>query len=169
MIGAFGFLERYKGFWKLLDVLRAIECAELLMFSHAKDLETERQWMEDSKGLAVRRVAEFESEEEIVRRLASETDVLVFPHDDKPGVHFASGAVRVGLATGVPVYTSRAAQFDDLGDAVYRSDNVIEGVRRLLEDTDLRTAVTESAREFCQENSWSRIANRHKVLWKEFD
>ena len=169
VIGVFGFLEHYKGFWKLLDVLRAIEGTELLMFSHAKDPEIEKQWIRDSMGLPVRRVAEFESEEEIVRRLAAEADVLVFPHNENPGVHFASGSVRVGLATGVPVCTSRAAQFDDLGDAVYRSDDVIEGVRRLLEDTDLRTAVTESAREFCHENSWSRIASRHEILWKEFE
>jgi len=165
VIGAFGFLEPYKGFWRLLDVVRAIPEAKLLLFSYAKSPELVARWEEAARGLRVRRIEEFLPAAEVARRLAAEADILAFWYDDIPHAS-ASGAIRVGLATGVPVLASPTSWFQDLGDATYQPGDLIEGTKRLLEDQRLREKVTAVARDHCHENSWRRTAERHQSLWE---
>lgn len=168
VIGVFGFLEKYKGFWHLLDVLRALPDAEMLMFSYARSPETEAQWLEAAAGLPVRREREFLPVGEVARRLAAEADILVFWYDEF--VHAsASYAIRIGLATGVPVLTSPTSWFHDLRDVTYQPDNLVEGVQHLLEDTALREQLTTGARAYCHDHSWSRIAERHLALWQALE
>jgi len=165
VIGTFGFLEHYKGFWKLLQVLQELQGSELLMFSYAKSAQIEAEWNHDSRGLPVQRIPDFLPAKEVVRRLASRADILVFWYEDKP--HFSvSGAVRVGLATGVPVLVSSTKWFQDVKEVTYQPDSLLEGVRRLIEDRDLRNQLAEAARDFCFENSWVNIARRHVELWQ---
>jgi glycosyltransferase involved in cell wall biosynthesis len=168
VIGAFGFLEPHKGFWRVLEALRALPQAELLMFSYAKRRETERSWEEAASGLPVRRIREFTSSAEVAHRLAAEADVLVFWYDET-AVAAASGAVRVGLATGVPVLTSPTGWFQDVREATYQPEDLVEGIKRLLEDTPLRERVTAAAQEYCHAHSWSRVAERHLALWQAME
>jgi glycosyltransferase involved in cell wall biosynthesis len=168
VIGAFGFLERHKGFRCLLDLLRVMPDTELLMFSHAKSPELDAQWEANAQGLPVRRIKDFLSSAEAARRLAAEADILVYWYNDID-LAPASGAVRVGLATGVPVLTSPTRWFADLQEATYQPQNLIVGVQRLFEDVSLRERLTASAREYCHENSWSRTAERHLALWRRFE
>jgi glycosyltransferase involved in cell wall biosynthesis len=165
VIGVFGFLERHKGFWALLDVLRALPGTELLMFSYAKSPTLEAEWERAAAGLPVRRVGEFLPAAEVARRLAAEADVLAYPYEPVPWT-VASGAVRVGLATGVPILATETDWFAELDGAVHRSRDLVAGAARLLEDTSLRDRVTASARELCEEQSWTRIAGRHEALWQ---
>lgn len=169
VIGAFGFLEAYKGFWKLLDALRTLqdsgEEAELLLFSHAKSAHNEAAWEQAAAGLPVRRVREYLPAEEICRRLAAEADILVFWYDDIPYAS-ASGAVHVGLASGVPVLTSATRWFEELTEATYQPTDLVEGIRRLLDDITLRAEVTAAARVYCHANSCRRSAERHLALWE---
>ena len=106
--------------------------------------------------------------EEVARRLAAEADVLVFWYSPVPFVA-ASAAVRVGLATGVPVLTSRTGWFSDLEGVTYQPEDLVEGVRRLLDDTALRERTVAAAREHCRENSWCQFARRHLELWQSLD
>jgi glycosyltransferase involved in cell wall biosynthesis len=168
VIGAFGFLERYKGFWHLLKVLRAVPDTELVLFSFAKRQEIETEWEAAAAGLPVRRERAYLPTAEIARRLAAEADILVFWYDDVPHAS-ASGAVRVGLATGVPVLTSRVAWFEELREVTYQPEDLIEGVRRLLDDTALRTELVAAAQEYCHAQSWPHIAERHLALWRTLD
>ena len=168
VIGAFGFLERHKGFWCLLDVLRALPAAELVLYSHAKRPAVEAQWEKSAHGLPVRREGAFLPADEIARRLAREADILVFWYD-QAAVLSTSAAVRIGLATGVPVLASPTVWFHDLRNVTYQPDDLVEGVRRLLEDTDLRDQITAAAREFCHEHNWHRIAERHLELWEALE
>jgi glycosyltransferase involved in cell wall biosynthesis len=167
-IGAFGFLEPHKGFWQLLDVLKALPGSELLLFSHAKSPGLERRWAEAASGLAVRHIAKFLPSEEIARRLAAEADVLVFWYQDTPLIS-ASGAVRVGLASGVPVLASPTKWFSDLTDVTYQPESLIEGTRRLLDDGPLRKRLSAAARTYCCRNSWPQIAERHRALWQALE
>jgi glycosyltransferase involved in cell wall biosynthesis len=168
VIGAFGFLEGHKGFWELLEAVPRIPGAELLLFSYAKGAEVDEAFTEASRGLRVRRVATFLPEEEVARRLAAEADVLVFWY--RPTAYAStSGAARVGLATGVPVLTSATGLFADLRDVTYQPHDLIEGVERLLEDAPLRKRLTSAAREFCETNSWPRVAERHRALWRTLE
>jgi glycosyltransferase involved in cell wall biosynthesis len=168
VIGAFGFLERHKGFWHLLEVLRALPGTELLIFSHAKSAETEKNWREAARGLPVRRVGEFLPIEEVSRRLAAEADILAFWYDEM-GFSSASGAVRVGLATGVPVLTSPTRWLQDVSGATHQPQDLIGGVRRLLDDNPLRESLVQAARDFCHADSWDRTAERHLALWRTFE
>jgi glycosyltransferase involved in cell wall biosynthesis len=167
-IGAFGFLERHKGFWQLLDVLTALPGSDLLLFSHARSADLGRQWAEAARGLAVRHIAEFLPTAEIARRLAAEADILVFWYEDVP-VASASGAIRVGLATGVPVLASPTNWFSDLADVTYQPESLIDGARRLLGDEPLRERLSAAARTYCDHNSWPRIAERHRALWQALE
>jgi len=168
VIGAFGFLGSHKGFWQLLDVLKQMPEAELLMFSYSRLPELEARWEQDARGLKVRRVREFLPTDEIARRLAAEADILAFWYDDFREAS-ASYAVRIGLATGVPVLASPTGWFSDLRDVTYQPKNLYEGVRRLLDDAPLRESLRHAAREYCHANSWPRIAERHLALWRRLE
>jgi glycosyltransferase involved in cell wall biosynthesis len=165
VIGAFGFLEVHKGFWRLLDLLRALPDTELLLISHAKNREIEARWSSDAAGLPVRRHTDYLPIEEVAQMLAAETDILVYGYDEVPFAA-ASSAVRVGLATGVPVLTSPTRWFEDLRDVTFQPQDLTEGARQLLEDSDLRDRLTSAARDYCEENSWPRTADRHLTLWQ---
>lgn len=166
VVGAFGFLAPYKGFWQLLDTVREISGAELVLYSHAKTAAVASSWEEAAKGLPVRRIGEYLPAEEIARRLAAEADILVFWYSEARAIS-ASAAIRIGLATGVPVLASRTTWFHDLEDVTYQPASLTEGVRRLLDDTELRTQLTAAAGTYCHENSWPRAAEHHLALWRQ--
>lgn len=164
VIGAFGFLAHHKGFWKLLDVLRQVPGTELLLFAYSKSPETESLWENVARSLPVRRIREYLPVTEIARRLAEEADLLAYWYDEVP--HYsASAAVRIGLATGVPVLASPTSWFHDLLDVTYQPRSLADGVGQLLDDTKLRDNLSERAHCYCRENSWSRVADQHVTLW----
>jgi glycosyltransferase involved in cell wall biosynthesis len=168
VIGAFGFLSPYKGFWQLLDVLRRLPATQLLLFSHARSREFEERWEADAAGLPVVREPRYLPTAEAARRLAAEADILVYWYDEVPHAS-ASGAVRIGLATGVPVLASPTAWFEDLLEETFQPTDLVEGVQRLLDDTPLRRRVVAAARDHCHDHSWARIAERHVALWRELE
>ena len=168
VIGAFGFLERYKGFWRLLDMLRAMPDCELFLVAHPKYPYNQEEWDRDAAGLPIRHHNGFVPVDEAARLLAAEADVLVYWYDDV--AHFsASGAVSIGLASGVPVLASPTSWFRDLRTATYQPHDLAEGIRRLLDDTALRDEVTSGARDYCHEHSWPKTAERHRALWRSLE
>jgi glycosyltransferase involved in cell wall biosynthesis len=168
VIAAFGFLERHKGFWQLLDVLRSVPGTRLLLFSYAKTPDLEREFEAAAAGLPVERVADFLPTEDIARRLAAEADALAFWYDAPP-YPTASAAARVGLATGVPVLTSPTGWFADLQEVTYQPSDLVDGVSLLLEDTQLRGRLTAAAHDFCNDQSYARCAERHRTLWQTLE
>jgi hypothetical protein len=126
VIGAFGFAAPHKGLTRLLDVLRGGDGLEMVLYSAARSPEEEAHWPVLADGLPVRRETQFLAAEDVATRLAAEADVLVFWYDemDSPAV---SGAVRVGLASGVPVLTSRTGWFDDVREVTTSRANLAEG------------------------------------------
>lgn len=167
-IGAFGFLEPHKGFWKLLDALQRIEGSDLLLFSHAKGPDIESRWVASAKGLPVRRHKGFLPVEKIAARLADQADVLVFWYDDTE-LAVSSGAVRVGLASGVPVLTAPVSWFEDVREASHQPRDLVEGLETLFEDRMLREQLVEAARSFCHANRWEAVAEQHRGLWRELE
>jgi glycosyltransferase involved in cell wall biosynthesis len=168
VIGTFGFLEPHKRFWQLLDLLRLLPGTELLMFSYSKSEEIESKWNEAAAGLPVRRERSYLPIEEIARRLAAECDILVFWYDQN--AHASSSyAARIGMATGVPVLTSQTGWFADLRECTHQPKDLFEGVNQLMEDTPLRERLVTASRDYCHENSWPRIAERHLALWRAME
>ena len=168
VLGAYGLFEWHKGFGSLLDLVRAQPGTELFLVSHAKRAEDAERFAREADGLPVRRVAEFVPEAEAARLLAAEADALVYWYDDTPWAS-ASGAVRLGLATGVPVLTSPTRWFCDLGEVTFQPDDLAAGVERLLADEMLRRRLTTNARAFCHANSWERTATRIQSLWRTLE
>jgi glycosyltransferase involved in cell wall biosynthesis len=164
VVGTFGFLEPHKGLSALLEAAAAVGDVELLLIGSTRAAWAD-EWLAGLRlPVTVRRVAEFLEEEEIARRLAAEADVLVFPYA-QPRFAAVSGAVRVGLASGVPVLTTPTTWFSDLRDVTLQTDDLAAGIARLLEDTALRDALTDGARRHCAEHSWDQAARRHAELY----
>jgi glycosyltransferase involved in cell wall biosynthesis len=168
VIGAYGFVEPYKGFWRLLELLRELPGTELLLVGHDKHGAYDERFRAGATGLPVRRVTEFLPEGEAARLLAREADVVVYWYDDTPW-EASSGAARLGLSTGVPVLTSPTRWFRELREVTHQPDELAAGVTRLLDDDLLRRHLTTSARAFCQEHSWQRTAARVHALWRTLE
>lgn len=165
VIGTFGFAAAHKGVDQLLEAVRAIPGSSALIFSHDHGNPAAGLPPDVVDGETVRVCNEFLAPEEIAARLAAEADILMYwyrPVDN----YVASGAVRIGLATGVPVMTSPTRWFNDVKEVTYQPADPIEGARHLLEDDELRQRLVMSAREYCHQNSWERIAQRHRALWE---
>jgi glycosyltransferase involved in cell wall biosynthesis len=159
----FGFPGPHKGLAALAGALAALPGCELLVFSHAGPDAAAilPGWPHPAR---VRWVRDWLPLPQLAARLAAEADALVFWYDQVPHAS-ASSAALVGLASGVPVLTSATTWFADLGPAVYRPANLVEGIERLLADDGLRDEVTRGARDHCDRHRWSRIAARHVALW----
>jgi glycosyltransferase involved in cell wall biosynthesis len=168
VIGAFGFRESYKGFDRLIEAAAELDGAEVVLYSYDKRAGAAGARGIRARGLPVRWETEFLATEAIARRLAAEVDVLAYWYEDT-SILAASGAARVGLATGIPVLTSPTRWFEDLRHATYQPDDLVAGLARLLEDADLRRDLSAAAREHCHEHSWERIARRHEALWQSLE
>jgi glycosyltransferase involved in cell wall biosynthesis len=165
VVATFGFLEPHKGLAALLEAAAAVGDVELLLIGSTRAAWAD-EWLAGlDLTVPVRRVAEFLDEAEIARRLATEADVLVFPYA-QPRFAAVSGAVRVGLASGVPVLTTPTTWFSDLRAATLQTDDLAGGIARLLDDAALRDELTAAARQHCAEHSWARAARRHVELYE---
>ncbi len=165
VVATFGFLEPHKGLARLVDAAAALGDVELLLVGSTRAAWADEWFAGLDLPVPVRRVAEFLDEDEIARRLAAEADVLVFPYAP-PRFAAVSGAVRVGLASGVPVLTSPTTWFSDLRHATLQTDDLAGGIARLLDDTALREELSGAAREHCHRHSWTRTAQRHVDLYR---
>jgi glycosyltransferase involved in cell wall biosynthesis len=82
VVGTFGFLEPHKGLTRFLDAAARLGDVEPLMIGSTR-ADWAAEWFAGVPlSVPVRHVAEFLPEQEIARRLAAETDVLVFPYDE---------------------------------------------------------------------------------------
>jgi glycosyltransferase involved in cell wall biosynthesis len=164
VVATFGFLEPHKGLGALLDAAAAVGDVEFLLIGSTRAAWAD-EWLAGlDLPVPVRRVAQFLDEPEIARRLAAEADVLVFPYA-QPRFAAVSGAVRVGLASGVPVLTTPTTWFSDLRAVTLQTDDLAGGIARLLDDSALRDELAAAARQHCHDHSWDRAAQQHVDLY----
>jgi glycosyltransferase involved in cell wall biosynthesis len=160
------FAERPPCLWRLLDVLGAVQGTELLVLTGASN-DPGEAWLERVRHQPVRNV-EVRSPRDAATRLAAEADVAVLWYEETETAA-TSYAACIALASGVPVLTSATTWFADVAAATYQPARLVDGVRRLLEDTSLRRQVTGVARDYCHDMSWPRIAERHLALWRDLE
>ncbi|SDR07879.1 Glycosyltransferase involved in cell wall bisynthesis [Rhizobiales bacterium GAS191] len=96
-------------------------------------------------------------------KLLSECDILVFPYQDTN--ESASGAVRIGLASRVPVLTTPLPIFDELGEAVSRLEgtgptDIADGIAKFWNDRDRRVATAEAQDAWLAAHDWRKLARR---------
>lgn len=96
-------------------------------------------------------------------QLLSTCDLLILPY--KEVKESASGAVRVALASRVPVAVTPVGIFDDVGEAVTRFDgqgvdDIANGIIKLLDQPTFRGEQQQRTSKWLRENSWERSAKR---------
>jgi FkbM family methyltransferase len=134
-------------------------------YTHASDAEIARcRALADRLGLreAIEWDTGFHPPDEILRRLGG-CDLVVLPYDESK--ESASGALRVALASGVPVAVSPAAIFAEAGEAVHRFERIdvaatAAGIDRLLRDQALRQRCQDSAAAWLAARRWDVLARR---------
>ncbi|AHG62792.1 glycosyltransferase [Advenella mimigardefordensis] len=97
----------------------------------------------------------------------SESDLIVYPYQETG--ESASGAVRYGLAIGVPVAVTPLSIFDDVGQAVFRLpgtqiQDIANGISALMDQIQENAApvkkVQEEADRWRREHSYDRLSQR---------
>jgi glycosyltransferase involved in cell wall biosynthesis len=171
VVGVFGPSGQRDGCWELLDALRDLAGAELLLVGPPGPPEQERCWHEASADVPARREHGPRDGQQLAVWLANHADTLVFwPDERRPAaIAAANHALRAGLASGVPTIAPPTAWFADLGGAVLQPDHLVEGVNRVLGDPPLRDRLVAAARDYCQQWSWPHVAKSHLSLWRSLD
>ena len=97
---------------------------------------------------------------ELARYLAERSSVVAFADAAASPLDLAAA-----LASGTPVVAAPDPRLDDLGAAIHQEADVSGAVLRLLEDGDLRERLGGAALEYCHDQSWQRVTQRHVALW----
>jgi glycosyltransferase involved in cell wall biosynthesis len=174
LLGTYGFFLPQKNFEVLLRAFVLVKrewpqarlrfvTAEFPASVSAKEIQRCRK-LADELGIAssVEWHTDFLDDESSLR-LLSACDLLILPY--KEVKESASGAVRVAIASRVPVAVTPVGIFDDVGKAVTRFDghsanDIANGINRLLHQPTLREELQQRTFEWLNENSWNRSAKR---------
>ena len=174
VIGTFGFLLPGKGLPELIHafalLLRAHPRAYLLMLN--ADYPTPESDAERERCQVLIRELDLENHVALVHDfldtkeilfLLSACDAVVYPYQESE--ESASGAVRLGLASGRPVLTTPLPNFFDLSEIVYRLPGtearaIAEGIIACLKDEKGRTQLLKRQRDWIGINSWAAQAAR---------
>jgi glycosyltransferase involved in cell wall biosynthesis len=154
-----------QGAEQLLEALRALPDAELLVFGTLPAGSGGKGWPEAVHGLPVRCLELPASDEELVRQLGDAADVVVFWHDESPYAA-TNYAACIAVASGVPVLSSRTSAFADLAGAIFQPEELIGGLEELFTNATLRAELASAARAHCEQASWQRAAAYHLALWR---
>lgn len=145
VIASYGFFLPHKGIHELIraaaSLAEAVPSIRLLLVNAEYPIPLSRALIEEAKtlvnelGLAKKAVivSEYLSDEESIGYL-SKADLIVFPYQQT--TEPASAAVRLGIASGVPVAVTPIDIFKDVGDIVHRLpgmdvNSIANGLREL--------------------------------------
>lgn len=126
------------------------------------------RWAEAIKGKPVRWIQEYLAEEQVIEVLSHQADVVTFWYRDLPSLQ-ASGAARLGLASGVPVLAAQIKMFEDLREATYQTGDLHAGLQTLLSDRELKARLSVAARQYCERHTWERTARAMEKIWSELE
>ena len=95
--------------------------------------------------------------------LLNPCDLLVLPRRET--AESASGAVRVAMASRVPVLVTPVEMFDEMGDAVIRADGLdapalASGIAAALRNQKLRVQTVDEADRWLEAHDWARMSER---------
>jgi len=171
VMGTFGFLLPHKGQLELVEAFERLPgWDELIMLCATRDgsknMEQKVKSMIENKNLAgkVRLITEFLDDDVAIATLAK-CELLVFPYQNTK--ESASGAVRMGVAAGVPLAVTPIPIFDDVEGAIrMRGKTVDEIVASIssISQSDLDSS-RKSMVELRDSLQWDEVAKRiHKLL-----
>lgn len=174
LIGTYGFALPPKGFGVLIGAFAEVRAewanARLRMVTAEYPAEescaeiNRCQELAESLGLgdAVEWHTEYLQDEDSLA-LLNQCDLLVLPYRDTR--ESASGAVRIAMASRVPVLVTPVKIFDDIGDAVIRaegmdSEALATAIARCLRDPDLRLRTADAAEHWLEAHDWAHMGER---------
>jgi glycosyltransferase involved in cell wall biosynthesis len=177
-IASYGFFLPHKGLLELVEAvallrrrglrirLKMVNAEYPVGESAALVERTKRRVLELDLTDSVDVCTDFLSDEESLRRL-SDADLLVFPYQQTG--ESASGAVRYGIATGVPVAVTPLPIFEDVASAVsilpgFAPTDIADGIGDLLEklsvDAAARDRLARAAAAWREAHSYSKLGRR---------
>tara|TARA_B100000989_G_C19529500_1_gene468829 strand:- start:729 stop:1769 length:1041 start_codon:yes stop_codon:yes gene_type:complete len=164
IMGTFGFLLPHKGQIELLEAFERLPGWDKLLMLCAtrdgsKNMEKKLTNMIESKGLQekVDFVTDFIDDEVAIATLAK-CELLIFPYQNTK--ESASGAVRMGVAAGVPIAVSPIPIFDDIKGAIKLRGRSVEDIVATVSMTtqDDLDKCRDSMIELRDSTQWSKIA-----------
>lgn len=175
VIGTFGFLLPPKGSQELIYafalVLIRYPNAFFLMVCSQYPVPESAQELDSClaliKGLGlennVRLVSDFLDDEEEAIFLLSACDMIVYGYQNSG--ESASGAVRIGLATGRPVGTTPLRIFSEVSEFAHQfagtsAADIAQGIQTMLADGYPKEEFINKQRQWLQSNSWATQARR---------
>lgn len=174
VIGSYGFFLPDKGFDVLIEALARLRdewpgaTLRLVTAEYPAEESTAEiaRCRELAQSLGLEDAVEWHTgflPDEASLALLSRCDLLVLPR--RQTAESASGAVRVALASGVPVLVTPVEIFDEAGDAVIRaggldSPALASGIAGALRDRTLRDRTVEDAGRWLEAHDWARLSER---------
>lgn len=172
VMGSFGFLLKHKGQLELVEAFERLPgWDELLLLcatiERSGKMEAQINSLIEKKGLTgrVRLVTDFLDDDVVISSLAK-CDLLVFPYQNTK--ESASGAVRMGVAAGVPLAVTPIPIFDDVTGAIRMRggtvDDIVASVSKISQD-ELDSS-RKSMVELRDSLQWDEVAKRIQTLLK---
>lgn len=170
-IATFGFLLPHKGQIELIEAFARLEGWDSLLLLCAvregtgKTLDKCKHLIaKHSLENRVQLVTEFLDDEVAIKTLAG-CDLLVFPYQNTK--ESASGAVRMGVASGAPIAVTPIPIFDDINGAIRLPgtsvDAIVKGIQAI--DESQMNASKKAIVELRDSLQWSEVANRLQALF----
>ncbi len=162
VLGTFGFLLPHKGQLELVEAFERLPgWDKLLMLCATREgsgnMEKKINSLIESKGLKdrVRLVTDFLDDDVAIATLAK-CDLLVFPYQNTK--ESASGAVRMGVAAGVPLAVSPIPIFDDVSGAISMRGTSV---------ADIVASISMISEEDLESSRLSIVELRDSLQWNE--
>ena len=172
VMGSFGFLLQHKGQLELVEAFERLPGWDKLLLlcatiERSGKMEAKINSLIEKKGLTgrVKLVTDFLDDDVVIASLAK-CDLLVFPYQNTK--ESASGAVRMGVAAGVPLAVTPIPIFDDVTGAIRMRggtvDDIVASVSKISQDDlDLSRKSMVELRDSLQ---WDEVAKRIQALLK---
>ena len=172
VMGSFGFLLRHKGQLELVEAFERLPGWDQLLLlcatiERSGKMEAKINSLIEKKGLTgrVKLVTDFLDDDVVIASLAK-CELLVFPYQNTK--ESASGAVRMGVAAGVPLAVTPIPIFDDVTGAIRMRggtvDDIVASVSKISQD-DLDSS-RNSMIELRDSLQWDEVAKRIQGLLK---
>lgn len=172
IIGCHGFFFRHKGIDRLIRAVALLRKAwpniRLRLVNATFPGEGNDAYVNECKALA-RSLGVYDCIEwypdfmpiEQINSLLGECDIIALPYGESSDS--ASGAVRVSLASMVPLVATRVKIFSELGDAAAWADSndpeiLADVIGSLLESPEKRRTVQAAMHEWLSAHDWNRVA-----------
>jgi glycosyltransferase involved in cell wall biosynthesis len=172
VMGSFGFLLKHKGQLELVEAFERLPGWDQLLLlcatiERSGKMEDRINSLIEKKGLTgrVKLVTDFLDDDVAIASLAK-CELLVFPYQNTK--ESASGAVRMGVAAGVPLAVTPIPIFDDVTGAIRMRggtvDDIVASISKISQD-DLDSS-RNSMIELRDSLQWDEVAKRIQALLK---